>query len=206
MTKTWEEIEAGLTSLLSRISALPKSMIASVGSGVAAGSVGARDGNVTFPMTKKLAQIEFAIVSVLPLGTDEERSHFDPNAIIQGDISGPGGTPQNGGVIYEVCGNRTWTIEISIECWDLKKGPDYARACHDRISLPSARAELAALGLPLSGIGDLNDASYEDEEGRAVSLFIFEITCNGSTVVVDEPVTTIETVDTHVTVDGEEIT
>jgi hypothetical protein len=200
ITKTWVEIEAGLGTLFARLSGLPKASPASAASPLPTAAVGSRDGEFKFPSVVKQASIDFAVVSVVPVGIDEKRPRFDPAAVIAGDTSGPGGTPQTGGVVYDVVGNRRWVIEVAIECFDQKKGLDYARAVHDRLSLPSSRAELSALGLALSSTGDMQDASYEDETGRAVALFVFEITCNGCMVVTDEAITTIETVETEVTV------
>ncbi len=204
ITKTWPEIETALSALFSRLSGLPKAVVTSAASPIPAPAVGSRDGEFKFPSIIKQASVEFSVVSVVPVGVDEYRPRYDPTAVIAGDTSGPGGTPVTGGVIYELVGNRRWVLEVSVECWDQKTALDYARAIHDRAGLPSSRAELSAVGLALASKGEIQDASYEDETGRAVGLFLFELTCNGSMFVVDAAVTTIETVETVTEVDGAE--
>lgn len=207
----WSVLEPGMSALLSRLSGIPASAVAPTTAptgepttAIPLPAVGAADGAFRFASDVKQARVDWKIRSVAPVGTDELRPRYDPAAVIAGDTSGPGGTPATGGVIYESVGSRRYLFEIRVECGRQDvTGRAYAEAIRDRLPLPSSLRELRGLGLAFVRSGPVHDAGEYDQNGRAVSVYVLEITCTGASFAMDLPVTTIETVETTVDVLGE---
>jgi hypothetical protein len=188
----WTTVRPALEALFARLAGVP------------ALATHTRDGGAeefAFPADEDEAgaggplELTFHLVRVQTLGRDEQRMAYDPDAVIAGDTSGPGGAPATGGIVYTVTGPRIVHIEAVIDTWDqLAPAHDYMRRFRDRLTLPSARAELNAVGLALSEAGDIQDAAYEDEDGRQVSRYSCEFWFNAFSEESDDPITTIDQV------------
>ncbi len=176
----WTAFSAGFGALLSRLSGLP--------------SVDPTDDGLgfTFPGDATCATMSFAFRSSTPLGRDELRRDWDPDAVIDGDTSGPDGDPALGGVVYSANGNREIILLVTCES-HLQTTPawPYIERVRDYLSLPSAHAELVALGVAYQKSGQIHDLSRE-QDGRMVSRYVLEIWLNTMSNAVDLPITTIE--------------
>ena len=101
----WPDFQAGFAALLTRLSGVPANV------------VNARDdgANYTFPAgapypepgstDEGQVKVDFSVVSETPWGRDEERTVYDPDAVIEGDTYAGPGAPL-GGVVYSVNGRR----------------------------------------------------------------------------------------------------
>jgi len=192
---TWPTLQAGLTALFATLSGLP------------AGMGGPNDGKISFPAKDLRGEFEFRIVSNAPVGIDERRRDYDPDAEVPGDEfevpDAPPGT-RLGGFIYSTAGNRKVTIEFRVDCRKVTVGArDFVEAVANKIQLPTARASLRELGLALASVGPVVDAvGGFDEHGRAVSAYVVEIFCNAAASVADTPITTIEQIEVEAIITG----
>ncbi len=197
----WTTVRPALDALFSRLAGVP------------ADATRARDagaGEFTFPADSDLGNedtdgeggplsLTFHLVKVTTLGRDGYEIEWDEDAPIEGDTSGPQGAPADGGLIYTATGPRIVHVEASLETWNQDiPAHDYMRRFRDRLPLPSARAELVAVGLALNTASEIRDASYEDEEGRAVSVYSFELWFNAFSSESDDPITTIDRVNSTI--------
>jgi hypothetical protein len=197
----WPTVKPVLDALFARLSGVP------------ADAVRARDagaGEFTFPADSDAGNddtdgeggplsLTFHLVKVTTLGRDGYETAYDEDAPIEGDTSGEGGAAVNGGVVYTVTGPRIVHIEATLETWHQGiPAHDYMRRFRDRLPLPSARAELATVNLAINEVSPIRDASYEDEEGRAVSVYSFELWLNAFSSESDDPITTIDRVNSTI--------
>lgn len=204
MTATEATIETGLDALFRRLATVGGVVPASAGSRAVSG-IGKAQGQITFPAPSNPTTLDWTIVSVRPNGRGELRADYaggtfegapDP-VVIEGDTYVPDpGQPdlRLGGVVYSQHTHTSWTVEVRIESSEqTKPASAHWRALLGRLRLPSAHAELDALGLAYVNADEMADDTYDDEHGRAVSVFIGNLYLNGAEYAEDLPVTTIET-------------
>lgn len=192
----WSTVRPALEALFARLSGVPVLATHTRDGGTEEFAYPADEDE---PGTGGPLSLTFHLVRVDTLGRDAYEVAFDPDAVIAGDTSGPQGAPATGGVVYTVTGPRIVHVEAVIETWDqLSPAHDYMRRFRDRITLPSARAELAVVGLALSEAGQVRDAAYEDEEGRQVSAYSCEFWFNAFSEESDAPITTIDQVNSTI--------
>jgi hypothetical protein len=212
MILPWMQLEPALKTLFKRLSNLPVTSAPSAAAGIKA--IGGKQSDVKLPAGSQQADVEFAIISDVPVGQAELRSRYDE------DIPYPGDTyvipptdpdydeddPEKklGTFIDEVNQNQQVTIQVTVSCGFQKTHAyDYANAMRNRLHLPSARAELRTMGLALAGVGKVLGPLPElDPNFRDVGKYAFEMVCNGMTYAIDAPVTTIETADIETEVAG----
>lgn len=147
------------------------------------------------------ARLEFKLVSLVSLGGgDEVRTEFDPDLEIPGDTSGEGGAPVSGGFTSTVSGVRVLTFSVKGTCYDHKKGAfEYLERVRSNLQRPSILDRIKALDLSLNDVMPGRDISYV-REGRAVSCAVFDLVLNATSGLTDDPVTTIESVNTTHTI------
>jgi hypothetical protein len=157
-------------------------------------------GEFEFAPDDQQAEISFEIFGIVGVGTDELRSAYDPDAVIEGDTYEP--DPDNpaarlGGFVDTVCGNRRVTITVKVECdfQDITAHP-YLEAIRDKLEFPSSQDRLDLIGLSIARISASRNCSYE-VDGHAVSSWAFDLICTAGTSVSDAPITTIEVVDSE---------
>ena len=147
--------------------------------------------------TNPQANVTVEILSIQGLGFDEWRKSYDPAARPAGDTySGPGAPL--GGIVYEVKGFREVTVQFMVECFD-ESGAGahvFLEQIRTRIGLPSIEIELNTAGFAYQTIKASHTADYDDESGRRVDVALFEMVFNAFDTATDDPLTTIETVDT----------
>lgn len=143
------------------------------------------------------ATLQVKLLGSQRLGQDEDRSAYDPAAVIPGDtFSGPG-SPL-GGFVPTFVGQRTLRVQITVECEFQDLGHTawrYTERCRDRLPLPSSKQALSSLGLALAHLSETRNLDYIDTEGRQVSVASFDVDFNAAATTLDDPITTIETVD-----------
>lgn len=189
----WPDFQTGFAALLTRLSGVPT------------GVANARDDgiNYTFPAgapypepgstDEGQVKLDFSIVSERPWGRDELRTEYDPSVHPAGDTYAGPGAPL-GSVIYSANGNREFTIEITCDRFNQSQPAfETIQRIRDKLWLPSARAECAALGIAVSKSGPIMRVDAE-LDGRSVSRYVLEVTANSMSNASDAPVTTIETV------------
>jgi hypothetical protein len=189
----WPDFQTGFASLLTRLSGVPANV------------VNARDdgANYTFPAgapypepgstDEGQVKVDFSIVSEMPWGRDEERTVYDPDAVIEGDTYAGPGAPL-GGVVYSVNGNRELTIEITCDRFNQSQPAfETLQRIRDKLWLPSTRAACTALGIAVSKSSRILRVDA-DLDGRSVSRYILEVTANSMSNASDDPITTIESV------------
>jgi hypothetical protein len=144
--------------------------------------------------TNTLAKVEYSIVSVVALGSDELRTVYDPALAIPGDTYVPpeGGTL--GGTRQYAHGNRQVRVQIKAESFAPTGGGAFAyvERVRTRLGLPSITDRLEAVGVAVADTSDTRPADYTIDAGRIVSVAYFEVTFNAADVAEDDPVTTIE--------------
>jgi hypothetical protein len=140
--------------------------------------------------------LDFSIVSAVPVGAYEQRETYDEDAEVPGDVYEPDPDDPEarlGGFVQSVNVNEDVTIEVTCDRYN-QTAPAYATLARirDRISLPSSRATLAALGIAVRGTGPIRRVDGAID-GRAVSRYVLELFCNSSSMATEEEyVTTIE--------------
>jgi hypothetical protein len=142
------------------------------------------------------ARVTYDVISENTLGFDEWRDTYDPDVVIPGDTYTGPGAPL-GGVITTVSGNRELVVQVKVECFEQSdgKGPmPIASAIRTRFGLPTIVEALTAAEIAQQMIRPTITTSYDDENGRRVSVAMFEIVFNGADSADDDPVTTIETI------------
>lgn len=150
--------------------------------------------------TNTLARVEYSIVSIVALGSDELRTEYDESLAIPGDTYEP--DPQQplkrlGGKRVTMHGNRQIRVQIKAETFAPTAGGAFAyvERVRTRLGLPSISDRLEAVGVAVADYSDSRPADYTSEAGRVVSVAWFEVTFNAADVAEDDPVTTIETVE-----------
>jgi hypothetical protein len=179
-------LRTGLNALFARLSGLPTSVTKPKSAGT------------VYAMGPDMTRLVWQVTDIDSIGMDELRTEYDPDLEIEGDTYEP--DPEDpgarlGGVVYTACGPRSYTIELRVECenQDVEARP-FLQRVRDKISLPSAQRELYALGLGFREAGPILDASFDDDDGRTVSVYVCELFFNAAASVDDDPVTTIESI------------
>lgn len=171
-------IADGLAALIDRLTGLT--------------NTGADGGDTVFPDDEHQAIASFRLTSAVGVGRDELRRDYDPDAVIEGDTSGPGGTPATGGVVVTSGGPRVLTYTITIECGRQDITAAYfLEKLRTGLGLPSARRELNAIGCGYSEFRTLRDttASFANRE---ISYAVGELILNAADTAGDAPVTTVK--------------
>jgi hypothetical protein len=133
------------------------------------------------------ARLDFHVRDVTPVGLDELRSEYDPDAEVEDDTY----EPELGGITYTQTGQRSLVLEVRVECDTPFTAWPFAERVRDRIDLPSTEAALEALGLAVARCGRARDMTYASE-GRMLSVAVLEIWLNAASGETEGPVTTIE--------------
>jgi hypothetical protein len=159
-------------------------------SGVSADASGDADGTFSFPSDTTQASLRWRIRGEDSLGSDELRTSINEDYEFAGDSSG-----KTGAVLYTLIGQRELFVEVRIECGrqDVTARPAL-EALRTRIGLPSSLRTLRELGLALVRIGRIIEAPGYNPDGRALSVYLVEITFATTSIEVDTPATTIETI------------
>lgn len=139
------------------------------------------------------AKLTFKFTSFAGIGVDELRMTYDADLEPAGDTY----TPPAGGFDPLVCGQRSLTVSVRVECYD--QSPDatalpYAENVRAGLRLPSVLESLQVLGLAIARIGPVRDLSHTGKDDRSVSVAQFDLFLNASSNIHDATVTTIETV------------
>lgn len=189
----WTQFQTGFAALLTRLSGVPANV------------ANARDDGLKFtfpaaapypePGTTDMGQValNFAVLGESPVGRDELRTAYDPDTQPEGDTYDGPGAPL-GSVVYSANGNREITLEITCDRFD-QTSPAFEtlQRIRDKLWLPSARAECAALGIAISKTGRISRVDANLLDGRSVSRYVLEVTANAMSNASDDPITTIET-------------
>jgi hypothetical protein len=213
-TVAWIPFRDGLNSIFKR-TATVGGVIPDVTGSRRPSAVGHVGGKVAVISPSNPTSLDWELVSIVPVGKDELRSEYrggtfegaeDP-VVIEGDTYVPDPDAPElrlGGVVYAQTGQRSYTFEIRIESRNAESRPasEHARALVDRMRLPSVHDALEALGLAFVSWDEVTSDIYDDEEGRAVSVYIARLFMNGASYAEDLPVTTIETTQTVFNVSG----
>ncbi len=201
----WAQLEPALSALFTRIATIPGT-VPSVAGSKSPSVVQARSLSNKFPAPSNPATLHWHPVSVTTVGRDELRGGYVPGTYDAGEdetpLEIPGDTfepdPENpelrlGGIIMSAHGQRAWTIEVRIETPHQSiPASEHFRALIDSMRLPSVSEELVPTGLAYTGWEKIEDAEYDGEDGRAVSVYIGRLFFNGSSFREDVPITTIE--------------
>ncbi len=205
MALTFKQKFAGLKAILDDIADIPGNVTQTLGGPQLMPSIGTfdplannEDPDSDTPNVAKLAKMTFELTSVTPLGRDEQRKTYDPDAVIAGDIYEP--DPENpserlGGIVHETGGNRVWLVTVKCEAFvgaAAGTAHYHLERVRTRLNLPSVREALTLLGLARNSIGPSRQADYDDDSGRRVSVQWFELKLNAADSAADAPVTTIE--------------
>ncbi len=204
-TAFWSTLEPGLSTLFKRLATVPgvvPSVTGSKGPSISSG----RYGTNAVPSPSNPVTLDWTIASVTPVGKDELRTEYLPGTYdaedgdtpiaIAGDTFEPDAENPElrlGGIVYSQHGQQVFTIEVRIESSNASHPPhEHFRALVGSMRLPSAAETLEALGLAYTSWDEIADSAYDDEDGRAVSVYIGRLYFNGSSYREDLPVTTIE--------------
>ncbi len=146
------------------------------------------------------ATLDYSIISIVGQGTDELRKGYDPDTLILGDTYEPNPLDPDerlGAVIESRHGPRLITVQIKCECFDPRWGGAFRflERARTRLALPTINTLLETAGIALARIGDTSAHHYTDENGRTVSVALFEATFNAADQADDDPITTIEIVE-----------
>lgn len=194
-TAAWSTLEPALSALFKRIATVG-GVIPSVAGSVAPSVVDARGLRNKVPAPSNPTTLHWTIEAVQPVGRAELREEYDPDTLIAGDTYEP--DPEDpearlGAIIVTSHGQSTWTIELRAESSNQSKpAVEHIRALVESMRLPSVADELEAIGLAYTAWDEITDDTYDDEEGRAVSVHIARVFFNGSSFRQDAPITTIE--------------
>lgn len=185
-------VRAGLVTIFQDISG-----ISDVVSVVANRAVTEQDRPWVMPDPATDARLEFKLISLVSLGGgDEVRQEYDPDLVIEGDTSGPNGDPATGGFVVGVGGPRVMTFSVKVVCHDLVMTAfEYVERVRSNLNRPSILDRIAELECSLNDIGGSRDMSYA-REGRMISVAGFDLVLNITSNLEDDPITTIETVNT----------
>jgi hypothetical protein len=167
------------------------------------GTITDKDGHtVRLSASNSQARITWDVLGIEGIGWDEWRKTYDPDAVIPGDTYAGPGAPL-GGIVYETTGNRGLRIQVKVECFDQSNGHS-AHPLLERVrtgrGLPTICDALAAVGLGWREISKSTTTDYKDDNGRQVSVALFEIVFNAADSAIDDPVGTLETFDMAVAV------
>lgn len=143
------------------------------------------------------ASMSFKVIGLRSLGGgDEVRTEYDPDAVIEGDTSGPEGAPATGGFIVGVGGPRVLTMSVKCEVYGDQEHTafEYVERARSNLNLPSILQRIADLECSLNSVGNSRDMT-STKEGRTVSVCQFDLVLNiTSNLTEEDPVTTIKTV------------
>jgi hypothetical protein len=220
-TAAWAQLEPALSALFKRIATVPGSpVVPAVAGALSPSVVEARLLKNKLPAPSRPVTLDWYIVSIVGVGKDEIRSEYRPGTFdateeetpieIPGDVYEPNPDEPDerlGGVVVSQHGQRTWTLELRAESHNQSQpATETMRALVDSMRLDSVNAELEAIGLAYTGWSELTDDAYDDEDGRAVSVYIAQLFFNGSSFREDAPQTTIESAEitTEIHTDGED--
>lgn len=194
-TAAWATLEPALSALFARIATVPGAVPSASGS-TGPSVVRARSLTGKFPAPSNPTTLHWFVAKVERIGRDELRQTYDPDTMIEGDTYQP--DPEDpearlGAVIMSLHGHRRWTLEVRIESPNQSRpASEHFRALVDRMRLPSASAELEAVGLAYTGWDEMTDDEFDGDDGRPVSVYIGRLFFNGSSFAQDAPITTIE--------------
>lgn len=194
-TVAWSALEPALNTLFARIATIPGS-VPSVSGSASPSVVQSRSVPAKMPSPSNPATLHWYIVSMAPVGRDELREAYDPDTMIEGDTYEP--NPEDpeerlGAILVSEHGQRAWVLEVRIESPNQSKpASEYFRVLVDRMRLPSAAAEIEAVGLAYTGHSKIADGEYDGEDGRPISVYIGQLFFNGASFSQDSPITTIE--------------
>lgn len=162
------------------------------------GAVTDGHGNTLGTADNNEARVTFNYSVIGGIGRDEWRYRYDPTVLQPGDTYAGPGAPL-GSTIDSNQGNRELLLQITVECFDLQGGKaawPIAERIRTAINLPSVRDMLRDnAGLAIQKTGETHATDYDDDNGRCVSVCVFEVRLNASDGVEDIPQTTIEIVE-----------
>lgn len=192
-------LDQTLRAVLNAISGLPvgtaqgadqSQYFAQVGTGVVTDG----HGNTITTGGNRMASVTYEILSVIPIGQEENRTRFDASVPYPGDTY-PGDI---GSIIASTQGHREIHVQISCECFDVTDGAGpvpIIERIRTALSLPSVLDLLRDAELALQGTSDTVQTRYSDDNGRQVNVAILEVVFNGADGLEDIPQTTIEIVE-----------
>jgi hypothetical protein len=191
-------IDQVLRQILNVVSGLPignaqgddqSQYFAQIGTGVVTDG----HGNTIGTGANRMARLTYDIISIVPVGQEENRSRFDASVPYPGDTY-PGNI---GSVILSTQGHREIHVQITCECFDATDGmgpTPIVERVRTAFNLPSVLDLLRAAELGLQGCSGVTTTHYNDDNGRAVHAAILEVIFNGADGIEDVPETTIEIV------------
>lgn len=152
------------------------------------------------------ARIKIRFLSIGTIGRDEARTRYDASVVPDGDtyVDPDNPTVPLGSVIESSRSNRRVVCSLLIECTranDDATAWAYEDRIRGKITLPSSRTALAALGLGLSVLSDSRESNYA-YDGVEISAVGFDATFCAATETDDTPVTTIEEIEQAYNVRG----
>ncbi len=149
--------------------------------------------------TNELTKLSYDIISIVGIGSDEQRIEYDP-AILPADDTyvAPGGTvPTLGSSVTRACGNRTIKVQVKAETHAPSAAGawKYIERIRTRLGLPSFVDTLEEMaGFAIANYTDARPTNYKDASGRTVNVVYLELEINAADNYADDPITTIEQV------------